>query len=210
MSGEGGSSAGKWGSVTSEDQHGPTPGKRHRRCRFRRVQEELGHGPGGEGEEKRRLGGGYRVELEVRVDRHSLRTDGQHVWLAVDLIGFRAVVMVAVTTVAVPPRGLEVGLRMAMRQTVPDLRQENTEAENQQEYRAGEAGPAEAMHGRQGNTGLDRMSTRTPRGAGGGAGGEGPYEPMYEGIRREPKGMQWAMRGSNPRPRACEARALTS
>lgn len=155
--------------MISKSQNEPILGEPHRRRMQDRVTDELDHGPGGQGQGKRRLVWGYRVELEVRVYRDSLRTDGHQVWLAVDLVGFRAVVMMAVTVV-VPLGALEVG-RMAMRHAVPDLRQENAEAENQQEYRAGEAGPAEAMHGRQGSTGLDRMSTRSPRGAGGGGQG---------------------------------------
>jgi len=146
--------------VISKSQDEPIPGEHNRRRMLSRVEDERDHGPVGQGQEKRSLCG-YRVELEVRVQHDGLHTDGRHVWSAVDLVGLRAVVVVAVTVVV----RLEARVpgRIAMRRAVPDLRRQDSEAEDQQERQAGKARPPEGMHGGQDSTARPDVHT-APRG----------------------------------------------
>lgn len=92
------------------------------------------------------------AKVEVRV--HLRAVCCRHASLAVRRIGGHAVVMIV--RLEVRARTVMRG-RMTMRQAVPDLRYEGSEAQDQPEDQGEQARPAEAMHGRQDSTSSGMM-----------------------------------------------------
>jgi hypothetical protein len=168
--------------VVSPSQDKVILAKGGRGPRLGRVEDELDHGLRGQEQGQRGLGRRCRAKVEVRVYSGGVRACGHHGSVAVRRNG-RPAVMVVVYVEGGVRCGMQGGI--PMRQAVPDLRQENGEAQDQPEKQSGKARPAEVMHGRQDSTTRDTM----PR---------PPHHPRRHRFRHQ----------INPASRPGEARAL--
>jgi hypothetical protein len=113
--------------VVSPSQDKVILAKGGRGPRLGRVEDELDHGLRGQEQGQRGLGRRSRAKVEVRVHSGSVWGCYHRVVVAVRCSGCRAVIVV------VPVQGsVWLGMRggIPMRQTVPDLRQENGDAQD--------------------------------------------------------------------------------